>query len=240
MYANERWVVFVIWRKTIFFTSIIRRYTEGYFSPNYKLTIGVDFALKSLDWDEQTKINLQLWDIAGHERFGHMTRVYYKYAIAAIIVFDLSRPTTFESVLKWYNDVNEKVMLADQQPIPVILLANKCDIDDSTFDKSSLEQFCKQHKFIGWFETSAKLDKNIGKYNIIINNIVTCKQPCINLSINSIIDEAMQFLVSHILKLSSEGQKRDESAISLDDDPLEDDEEEVQPQEERKPSGCCS
>ncbi|XP_066282644.1 ras-related protein Rab-32B-like [Branchiostoma lanceolatum] len=195
-------------------TSIIRRYTEGYFSPNYKLTIGVDFALKSLDWDEQTKINLQLWDIAGHERFGHMTRVYYKYAIAAIIVFDLSRPTTFESVLKWYNDVNEKVMLADQQPIPVILLANKCDIDDSTFDKSSLEEFCKQHKFIGWFETSAKLDKNI--------------------------DEAMQFLVSHILKLSSEGQKRDESAISLDDDPLEDDEEEVQPQEERKPSGCCS
>ncbi|XP_078590095.1 ras-related protein Rab-32B-like [Branchiostoma floridae x Branchiostoma japonicum] len=143
-----------------------------------------------------------------------MTRVYYKYAIAAIIVFDLSRPTTFESVLKWYNDVNEKVMLADQQPIPVILLANKCDIDDSTFDKSSLEEFCKQHKFIGWFETSAKLDKNI--------------------------DEAMQFLVSHILKLSSEGQKRDESAISLDDDPLEDDEEEVQPQEERKPPGCCS
>ncbi|XP_019642316.1 PREDICTED: ras-related protein Rab-32B-like [Branchiostoma belcheri] len=195
-------------------TSIIRRYTEGYFSPNYKLTIGVDFALKSLDWDERTKINLQLWDIAGHERFGHMTRVYYKYAIAAIIVFDLSRPTTFESVLKWYIDVNEKVMLADQQPIPVILLANKCDIDDSTFDKSSLEDFCKQHKFIGWFETSAKLDKNI--------------------------DEAMQFLVSHILKLSSEGQKRDESAISLEDDPLEDDEEEVQPQEERKPSGCCS
>ncbi|KAI8486870.1 Ras- protein Rab-32B [Branchiostoma belcheri] len=175
-------------------TSIIRRYTEGYFSPNYKLTIGVDFALKSLDWDERTKINLQLWDIAGHERFGHMTRVYYKYAIAAIIVFDLSRPTTFESVLKWYIDVNEKVMLADQQPIPVILLANKCDIDDSTFDKSSLEDFCKQHKFIG----------------------------------------------CHILKLSSEGQKRDESAISLEDDPLEDDEEEVQPQEERKPSGCCS
>ncbi|GFO00851.1 ras-related protein rab-32 [Plakobranchus ocellatus] len=42
-------------------TSLIRRYTEGYFSPNYKLTIGVDFALKSLEWDNNTKINLQLW-----------------------------------------------------------------------------------------------------------------------------------------------------------------------------------
>lgn len=45
-------------------------------------------------------MSLQLWDIAGHERFGHMTHVYYKYAIAAIIVFDLGRPATFESVAK--------------------------------------------------------------------------------------------------------------------------------------------
>lgn len=51
------------------------------YSPNYKLTIGVDFALKNLDYDDKTKIALQLWDIAGHERFGHMTHVYYKYAI---------------------------------------------------------------------------------------------------------------------------------------------------------------
>ena len=34
---------------------------SGYFSPNYKLTIGVDFALKVIYWDEKTKINLQLW-----------------------------------------------------------------------------------------------------------------------------------------------------------------------------------
>jgi len=31
------------------------------FSPNYKLTIGVDFSLKTLSWDSNTKINLQLW-----------------------------------------------------------------------------------------------------------------------------------------------------------------------------------
>ncbi|XP_020891881.1 ras-related protein Rab-32B, partial [Exaiptasia diaphana] len=106
-------------------TSIIRRYTEGYFSPNYKLTIGVDFAQKVIDWDESTRINLQLWDVAGHERFGHMTRVYYKYAIAAVIVFDLSRPATFEAVSKWYSDISQKVMLTNEKPIPIILLANK-------------------------------------------------------------------------------------------------------------------
>ena len=54
-------------------TSLIRRYTEGYFSPNYKLTIGVDFALKTVEGEDGKKVALQLWDIAGHERFGHMT-----------------------------------------------------------------------------------------------------------------------------------------------------------------------
>ena len=44
----------------------------------YKPTIGVDFALKVINWDPHTLIRLQLWDIAGQERFGTMTRVYYR------------------------------------------------------------------------------------------------------------------------------------------------------------------
>lgn len=42
-------------------TSLIRRYTEGVFTPNYKLTIGVDFAVKTLQWTDGSTINLQLW-----------------------------------------------------------------------------------------------------------------------------------------------------------------------------------
>ncbi|XP_025104396.1 ras-related protein Rab-32B-like isoform X2 [Pomacea canaliculata] len=166
------------WRRTPGKTSIIRRYTEGYFSPNYKLTIGVDFALKSIDWNESTKVSLQLWDIAGHERFGHMTRVYYKYAIAAIVVFDLSRPATFDAVIKWLDDVNSKVMLANEQPVPVLLLANKSDIEEVSINKEQIDKFCKEHKFIAWFPTSAKTNTNI--------------------------DEAMNFLVKFILDLPEE------------------------------------
>ncbi|XP_064601799.1 LOW QUALITY PROTEIN: ras-related protein Rab-32B-like [Liolophura sinensis] len=177
-------------------TSIIRRYTEGSFSPNYKLTIGVDFSLKSIDWDSKTKVNLQLWDIAGHERFGHMTRVYYKYAIAAIIVFDLSRPATFDSVLKWLNDVNSKVMLANEQPVPVLLLANKCDLDEVQIDTTYLSKYCREHNFLGWFPTSAKTGLNI--------------------------DEAMKYLIEHILTLPSESQQPGEAirlqSVMIDND----------------------
>lgn len=51
-------------------TSIIKRYVHHNFSPNYRATIGVDFALKVLNWDQET-VRLQLWDIAGTEQLWH-------------------------------------------------------------------------------------------------------------------------------------------------------------------------
>ncbi|BFZ12168.1 hypothetical protein BsWGS_15207 [Bradybaena similaris] len=196
-------------------TSLIRRYTEGYFSPNYKLTIGVDFALKSLDWENNIKVNLQLWDIAGHERFGHMTRVYYKYAIAAIIVYDLSRPATFDSVLKWLEDVNSKVVLSNDQPVPVMLLANKCDIEDGSYEDDKLEAFCKERNFIGWFKTSAKTNQNV--------------------------DEAMNFLVKHILSLPN-GAKQAGDHTSLSSSVVSELEDSFIDGEgdNRKDNSCCS
>ncbi|XP_018496124.1 ras-related protein Rab-32 [Galendromus occidentalis] len=106
-------------------TSIIRRYVHKAYSEHYRATIGVDFALKVIQWDENTVVRLQLWDIAGQERFGNMTRVYFKEAVGAFIVFDVTRGATFEAVLKWKNDLDAKVHLADGSPIPCVLLANK-------------------------------------------------------------------------------------------------------------------
>ena len=54
-----------------------------------------------------------------------MTRVYYKEAVGAFIVFDVTRSATFDAVIKWKNDLDSKVQLPDGKPIPCILLANK-------------------------------------------------------------------------------------------------------------------
>lgn len=50
-------------------TSFIKRYVHQFFNQNYRATIGVDFALKVLNWDQNTIIRLQLWDIAGKSIF---------------------------------------------------------------------------------------------------------------------------------------------------------------------------
>ncbi|CAD6222432.1 GSCOCG00000968001-RA-CDS [Cotesia congregata] len=164
-------------------TAIVRRYTEGKFSSNYKITIGADFAIKSLDWDPHTKINLQLWDIAGHERFGYMTRVYYKYAVAAALVFDISRVATFQSVKKWLTDLREKVTLPDGSSIPIVLLANKCDIQHVAIPTDQIIKFCKENKISKWYVTSAKDNKNI--------------------------DEAVHYLVENVLKAKIEDEIKD-------------------------------
>ncbi|XP_078038787.1 ras-related protein Rab-38-like [Augochlora pura] len=155
-------------------TAIVRRYTEGKFSSNYKVTIGADFAIKSLDWDPQTKINLQIWDVVGHGSVGYPTSVYYKYAVAAALVFDISQVATFQSIKRWLSDLRKEVALPDGGDIPVVLLANKCDIADPAVQNEQIAKFCKEHNVGAWYVTSAKENTNV--------------------------DEAMRYLVEIVMK----------------------------------------
>ncbi|XP_076261750.1 RAS oncogene family member Rab32 isoform X2 [Rhynchophorus ferrugineus] len=144
-------------------TSLIKRYVHRFFTQHYRATIGVDFALKVLNWDEHTVIRLQLWDIAGQERYGNMTRVYYKEAVGAFIVFDVTRRTTFESVINWKTDLDSKAQLPDGSPIPCILLANKCDQPKEGLitNSAKMDEYCKNNGFTAWMETSAKDNINV-------------------------------------------------------------------------------
>ncbi|CAB4038157.1 Ras-related Rab-32, partial, partial [Paramuricea clavata] len=54
-----------------------------------------------------------------------MTKVYYKEAVAAFVVFDVTRATTYEAVEIWKSDLDSKVFLPNGSPIPAVLLANK-------------------------------------------------------------------------------------------------------------------
>ncbi|KAI1317882.1 rab32, member RAS oncoprotein [Mortierella claussenii] len=141
-------------------TSIIKRYVHNIFSMNYKSTIGVDFALKVIQWSPDTVVRLQLWDIAGQER-GSMARVYYKEAVAALVVYDVTRPKTFEAVKRWKADLDSKVSLPQPWgggPIHTILLANK---EHKSSNAEEMNQFCQEHGFLKWFGTSAKDNSNI-------------------------------------------------------------------------------
>jgi len=156
-------------------TSLIRKYCTGEFTSNYRITIGVDFCVKTVEGygPSQRTVSLQLWDIAGHERFGAMTRVYYKFAIAAVVVFDLTRPSTLDSARQWRQDIVDKVGLPDGTPIPMILLANKADVDDVEVPSERLDAFVQEHGMLGWLATSARTGAGVAEaFAQLIDGIV--------------------------------------------------------------------
>jgi len=148
--------VIIIGDPTVGKTSFVRRYVQDKFTRDYKGTVGVDFALKIIKWSDKQVVKLQLWDIAGQERFAWMTRVYFKDANGCVIMFDLSNKNSFLNALKWKRDVESKCVLPNGAPIPCMLLANKCDTPKREVDQSEIEAFYQENHFIGWTETSAK------------------------------------------------------------------------------------
>jgi Ras-related protein Rab-32 len=89
--------------------------------------------------------------------------VYYKEAVGAFIVFDVTRASTFEAVQRWKNDLDTKVQLPNGKPVPCVLLANKCDQakEGLVNNKNQMDEYCREKGFVEWFETSAKDNINI-------------------------------------------------------------------------------
>jgi GTPase SAR1 family protein len=92
-----------------------------------------------------------------------MTRVFYKDAVGAVVVYDVTRPRTFEAAAKWKQDIDSKVFLPNERSIPTILCANKVDLSSPeapTMDK--VQTFCNENDFRDFFETSAKDSQSKG------------------------------------------------------------------------------
>lgn len=155
--------VLIVGDATVGKTSLVQRYSNDSFTKHYKSTVGVDFALKVLQWSDSETVRLQLWDIAGQERFTSMTRLYYREAAACVIMFDVTNRASFLNSQKWKEDLDSKATLPNGAPVPCILLANKCDLSPWAMTKDEVDLFSRENVFIGWTETSVKENKNINE-----------------------------------------------------------------------------
>eukprot|EP00806_Schmidingerella_arcuata_P006909 Macronucleus_7307.p1 GENE.Macronucleus_7307~~Macronucleus_7307.p1 ORF type:complete len:139 (+),score=7.50 Macronucleus_7307:1-417(+) len=107
-------------------------------------TIGVEFATHNVKI-EDVLIRAQIWDTAGQERYRAITNTYYRQAIGVLLVYDISRRPTFESIGKWLQEVRDH---ADEK-VAIILVGNKSDLEDKRAVSQAeaarfAQQQCKQ------------------------------------------------------------------------------------------------
>ncbi|KAJ0791345.1 putative small GTP-binding protein [Helianthus annuus] len=86
-------------------SNLLSRFARDEFDAHSKATIGVEFQTQVVDIDGK-EVKAQVWDTAGQERFRAVTSAYYRGAVGALIVYDISRRTTFESIKRWLGELN--------------------------------------------------------------------------------------------------------------------------------------
>jgi len=146
-------------------TALRHRYLGEGFKQSYSMTIGADFAVKRVDLDGK-EIVAQIWDLAGQLRFQSVREVYYQGAAGGLLVFDITRAATFESIPNWITELLEN---NKNKIVPMVLIGNKSDLRASTPEAITLESgqdYAKNlsawSKFeIPYVETSALSGDNV-------------------------------------------------------------------------------
>lgn len=104
-------------------SNILSRFTRNEFSVESKSTIGVEFATRSIEIEKKV-VKAQIWDTAGQERYRAITSAYYRGAVGALLVYDVTKKETFADVEKWLTELRDH---ADSK-IVIMLTGNKCDL----------------------------------------------------------------------------------------------------------------
>ena len=139
-------------------TCLISRYAIGVFNEDYISTIGFDSRQKE-EIINNEKVLVRIFDTAGQERFKSITANYLRNAEGVILVYDLTSTESFENLKFWIESIKNN--LGNDEPIPIIIIGNKIDLEDArVINKSVAEKFAKDNNY-KYFETSAKTGEGV-------------------------------------------------------------------------------
>lgn len=137
-------------------TTLLHRYIEGRFLADTRMTIGVEFFLKELKINEK-KILLQVWDFGGQEHFRPLLKNYAMGARGALLLFDLTRPSSLHRIDQWVN-----ICRQNNPDIPIIFLGTKLDlIKPTTIDDEFALKFIEKYDFFNYLKISSRTGENV-------------------------------------------------------------------------------
>ncbi|XP_031822609.1 ras-related protein Rab-25 isoform X2 [Sarcophilus harrisii] len=104
-------------------TNLLSRFTRNEFSHDSRTTIGVEFSTRTVLLGTAA-VKAQIWDTAGLERYRAITSAYYRGAVGALLVFDLTKHQTYAVVERWLKELYDHA----EATIVVMLVGNKSDL----------------------------------------------------------------------------------------------------------------
>uniref|UniRef100_M8BGC1 Ras-related protein ARA-4 n=1 Tax=Aegilops tauschii TaxID=37682 RepID=M8BGC1_AEGTA len=150
-------------------SNLLARFARNEFFPNSKSTIGVEFQTQKLVIDGK-EIKAQIWDTAGQERFRAVTSAYYRGAVGALLVYDITRRQTFDSVGRWLNELHALSSLFDSfnlqtahsdMNVVTILIGNKTDLKHAREVSTAEGKALAEAQGLFFMETSALDSSNV-------------------------------------------------------------------------------
>lgn len=166
--------ILVVGEKNVGKTTLIRRYVDGKFMDVAMATIGVDFSLKTVELDKEAgasenELTLQIWDIAGENRFRAILPSYIVGTEGVILAFDATEDETLEKLDEWIEILNKH----SQKELLFILISTKNDIVN--FNKQNLiKKFKEVHPDIKFYlPTSSKTGLNVEEIFKILGSLIS-------------------------------------------------------------------
>uniref|UniRef100_A0A3B5MTX5 Ras-related protein Rab-25 n=1 Tax=Xiphophorus couchianus TaxID=32473 RepID=A0A3B5MTX5_9TELE len=150
-------------------SNLLSRFTKNEFLHDSRTTIGVEFSTRTVQLDNFT-IKAQIWDTAGLERYRAITSAYYRGAVGALLVYDISKHLTYESAERWLKELYDH---ADPHMV-VMLVGNKKDLESlRTVPTEEAKDFAGELNCLMFMETSALDSTNV---EAAFNEVLTGKK----------------------------------------------------------------
>ncbi|KAK4749131.1 hypothetical protein SAY87_026580 [Trapa incisa] len=137
-------------------SNLLSRFARDEFHLDSKPTIGVEFAYRNVKVGDKL-IKAQIWDTAGQERFRAITSSYYRGALGALLVYDITRSPTFNSVKKWLTELRD----FGNPDMVVVLVGNKSDLGHSREVDLEQGKSLAEAENLCFMETSALQNLNV-------------------------------------------------------------------------------
>lgn len=159
-------------------SSLVLRFVNDDFQENKEPTIGAAFLTQKCNLPTRT-IKFEIWDTAGQERFASLAPMYYRNAQAALVVYDLTKPTSLIKAKHWVAELQRQA----SPGIVIALVGNKLDLasdgaesgDDASDARKVPTEEAKayaEEESLLFFETSAKTGVNVTEVFTAIANAI--------------------------------------------------------------------